>query len=575
MRTKYVNLLAVALSVATSVVGVALSGSLTNSAMADESRAARAVISVSPICSITADVTTPHVATLAPGVYSSTTSNYTNGIGSTTLTTFCNDTGGYAIYAIGYTGDTDGTNTMVGEATGLAIATGTATSGDASQWAMKISKVYGDSTYNPNNLAIDNGFGSFHVVPSSYTKVATYTSQTDSVLGSKVTATYAVYIQPAQAADTYTGKVKYTLVHPNTNDPDSFIVNFYANGGTGTMNSQKIARDSATALSTNAFTAPAGKMFIGWNTALDGSGTTYTNQQQVTNLASAGETITLYAQWKEPNQSSCTSSPYISTVASGVTYMQDINSTNRTTILSNLTEEATYQIKDSRDNTTYCVSKLSDGNLWLLDNLALDLTDENVQSAMYNSTDTKTNASYQTLGYLFGYSTAGASSKYATGAVSTTWGVSYSAPRIYIASRNSVNSNDSLSDDAKTWKYGIYYNYCAVSAGSYCYGDASSGNTTEDICPAGWHMPSGATQGNYNNLRYSGSTYRAALHLPLSGYAYNTSPSEQESCDDWWSTTRNNDNSMYYLSVCRFTVSPKLPYGYRGRGYSARCILSS
>ena len=65
--------------------------------------------------------------------------------------------------------------------------------------------------------------------------------------------------------------------------------------GTGTMNDQSIFEGVSTALTSNGFTAPSGYYFAGWNTAQDGSGTTYTNGQSVTDLASAGNTITLYA----------------------------------------------------------------------------------------------------------------------------------------------------------------------------------------------------------------------------------------------------------------------------------------
>ena len=42
-----------------------------------------------------------------------------------------------------------------------------------------------------------------------------------------------------------------------------------------------------------------GYNFIGWNTAPDGSGTSYADEALVKDLASPGSTITLYAQWEE------------------------------------------------------------------------------------------------------------------------------------------------------------------------------------------------------------------------------------------------------------------------------------
>lgn len=55
-------------------------------------------------------------------------------------------------------------------------------------------------------------------------------------------------------------------------------------------------------LPTNTFTRykyNGGYNFIGWNTAPDGSGTSYADEALVKDLASPGSTITLYAQWEE------------------------------------------------------------------------------------------------------------------------------------------------------------------------------------------------------------------------------------------------------------------------------------
>ena len=82
--------------------------------------------------------------------------------------------------------------------------------------------------------------------------------------------------------------------------------------GTGTMNDQSIYEGVATALTSNGFTAPSGYYFAGWNTAQDGSGTQYTNGQQVTDLTTAGSSITLYAMWTDCPANSICYSPNVS-----------------------------------------------------------------------------------------------------------------------------------------------------------------------------------------------------------------------------------------------------------------------
>ena len=61
---------------------------------------------------------------------------YTDDIGESTITAICNDSAGFAIYAIGYSNDEYGNNTLVNTTTPTqTIASGTATSGATSNWA--------------------------------------------------------------------------------------------------------------------------------------------------------------------------------------------------------------------------------------------------------------------------------------------------------------------------------------------------------------------------------------------------------------------------------------------------------
>ena len=70
-----------------------------------------ASVTVSSTCSMTGTIQSgdEHTATIVNG-------GYELDIGKTTLKSFCNDESGYAIYAIGYTGNTDG-QTMLRDST--------------------------------------------------------------------------------------------------------------------------------------------------------------------------------------------------------------------------------------------------------------------------------------------------------------------------------------------------------------------------------------------------------------------------------------------------------------------------
>ena len=78
--------------------------------------------------------------------------------------------------------------------------------------------------------------------------------------------------------------------------PNNYTVIFDNNGGTGTMSNQNVVYDKEFILNQNAF-GKKNYIFKGWNTKSDGSGTSYTDKQKVSNLVASGS-ITLYAIWR-------------------------------------------------------------------------------------------------------------------------------------------------------------------------------------------------------------------------------------------------------------------------------------
>ena len=144
---------------------------------------------------------------------------YKENIGTTTFKILCNDNGGFSVYAIGYSGEEYGKTDMIATVNNTLspthnIPTGLALSGDTSSWAMKLIPVEG--TYKPTILSDTNGsFGDYHVIPNTYTKVATLASNTDFTNGSSFQTTYRAYVSRTQPVGSYTGKVRYVIVHPN------------------------------------------------------------------------------------------------------------------------------------------------------------------------------------------------------------------------------------------------------------------------------------------------------------------------------------------------------------------------
>ena len=236
-------------------------------------------------------------------------------------------------------------------------------------------------------------------------------------------------------------------------------------------------------------------------------------------------------------------------------------------------------VVDSRDGEKYTVAELADGNCWLLENLRLDLTDSAVQA---NLTSTTTNATDAILDYL---KNGGGTSPYpANGVIAKTasgkWTNDYANPYIATQYRDTTQA---ASGSAPAGKIGVYYNYCAASAGSYCYAsDAASGNASYDICPAGWRMPTGGSSGEYKALytAYSSNVanFESALSTPLSGWFASSSatPSRPGEHGVFWGSSTNNsmaaDGSMHYLEVSGSTVEAGASGTRRAYGLSVRCV---
>ena len=419
-----------------------------NNAFAGDNTADNVTLSVEVSCSMTKTLNSEHTKEVALGVYE-------NNIGESTFKTYCNDAGGYAVYAVGYSDNTFGNNTLVPENIPAAnsIATGTATSGNTSNWAMKLSAVSG--TYAPT---IATGFNDYHAVPDDYTKVVSLTSNTDFSIGSSFKTTYAAYVAQNQIADTYNGVVKYTLVYP--------------------------------------------------------------------------------ANAIEPSQ---------------YPDIQNLDATLCTTTPS--------QARDIRDGHVYTIQRLEDGKCWMIENLDLGRTDltTDLTSVNTNLSTTVTAATFN-------------SWKKTTG--SQTYDAGEFIPLTTSNASDGLDT-DSTSDTA----YGTLYNFYAASAGTVS-GTNNTSNTTYDICPAGWRLPTGGSSGEFRTLytKYgSNATFRASIEnsgaaFALAGSFSNSNPVNQGSRGSYWSSTRYN-NSNEYILFLNTSVTAASDDSYRSYGYSIRCVM--
>ena len=260
-------------------------------------------------------------------------------------------------------------------------------------------------------------------------------------LGAKVDSTIP--------SGTYTSTLTISVVA----EPALVTIVFNGNGSTsGSTASQQIAAGNTASLNANGFTR-TGYVFTGWNTAANGSGTSYADAASLTTTATqAGQTITLYAQW----------GPSI----------QDFTNAQCQSLASN----NNYTVYDERDGSDYTVRYIN-GACWMTQNLRLS-GGRTLTSADSNVTR---NWSFPT-----GSLTSG---------------------NTYTEARSTISSNTS---------YGGYYNYCAASAGTVC-NDTTEQDATQDICPKGWRLPTHNEQSGITGYAsafspvYSGYYYGGSL----------------------------------------------------------------
>ena len=165
-------------------------------------------LSIPISCSLSATINSEHTISMVAGTYK-------DEIGKTTINTTCNDPNGYVVYAIGNTRNSEGDNVLAPSSISdtYSIPTGTNTSGNTSQWAMKLTAI-DSGAYTPT---IDNSYSNYSLVPNSWLKVAHRDPGTaDVTKNSAFTTTYAIYLEGSQPAGNYSGQVKYVMLHPST-----------------------------------------------------------------------------------------------------------------------------------------------------------------------------------------------------------------------------------------------------------------------------------------------------------------------------------------------------------------------
>ena len=318
----------------------------------------------------------------------------------------------------------------------------------------------------------------------------------------------------------------------------------------------------------------------------------------------ANKNLRLYAIWEKtlschPNATSIGNIDLDADIAddSKAICMQDMN----TTVAKSMTEEQQYRLIDIRDNTTYYVSRLKDGNVWMTQNL--DLGNNTTSYTLTpNDSDVKENYTLPTTpnnpfnnayvdqtnfrdpGDIF-YITSG----------DTTADLQANAPE-------NCNSIDNSLDQTTCYHYhvGNYYNWHTATAGTGTSNIINNFETAESsICPSGWRLPQGLSttavssdypallfqQGILNgttiptstgNIGYKTNGFNAIRTAPLffvrSGYYSGTATGNAKIYAYYWTSSNWNSINTLGMQFYNNNILTNYTSYSKALGRSIRCL---
>ncbi len=387
---------------------------------------------------------------------------------------------------------------------------------------------------------------------------------------------YGFYITPDTPKGIYEGSSINYSATPNYITTLSFNGN--GNDGGEDMDNIIIPAGTTITLPENTYTKE-GYHFTSWDTDAEGAGDTYSDEAEYAAIAGESANVTLYAQWEED-----------------VLYMQDVATWGSTLSIGDEVIAV-----DSRDDKEYYVARLADGNIWMTQNLDLDL---NSQTTL-TPENTNISASWTPVNSTIQF----------TGGEVDEWEVSRNIPssadpgELYIYSSGTIDDDmqylslaacqETHPDCSAHNHAGNYYNWSAAVVSN----DTSSmteqyDNAPDSICPAGWRLPIGRDSANtassreWNALLMAESIMNeptgigydvdgfnkiriASLWLVRSGYityGSQTTLSWVGSTGEYHTSTVGGIGTSYNLFISEYNLNPAYASN-RPIGYPVRCLV--
>ena len=233
-----------------------------------------------------------------------------------------------------------------------------------------------------------------------------------------------------------------------------------------------------------------------------------------------------------------------------IDFLQDIDED----VIDNMVVGEQHQLMDARDEKTYFVAKLADGNVWMTQNLDFELSAEG--TALDPSTTDVHEAKVLTV-----------STNAATWGQDNTLAYYKDAGDLYRPNGlDTAVDSSALADDSTDQHYqlGSYYSWNAATAGSGA-GLEAGAVASESICPKGWKLPTASENiGEANND--TEKVFSNYFGRPVSRYSHTANIS------DAGVQNGNYENNIYYFNEVRTIPGAtrlhiRLSYGGQGDMY--------
>ena len=189
-------------------------------------------------------------------------------------------------------------------------------------------------------------------------------------------------------------------------------------------------------------------------------------------------------------------------------------------------------LTDTRDNSTYTVTKLADGKCWMTQNLR-------IVNKVITPADSDVTSNYTV--------PASSSSGFTVIDISSAY----------------VDST-----------YGGYYNWYTATAGTGMESTPAHGYAPSSICSKGWRLP---TEEEIDGLMIYGNAYKlraSPTDFESAGWLYQSTVRDQNNNGNYWSSRSDAVKAGYTYQLYLTgggAVYPKYE-GWKGYGYSVRCI---